>query len=113
SGDIMKRLSGKVAIVTGAASGIGYATVQALLKEGAKVTATNIKRQEIQENYCPDNSNCIYYNHDVRSDVDWAKVVNLTKSEYGKIDVLVNNAGIYIPHTLESFSIQLWQQMMD
>ncbi|WML39675.1 glucose 1-dehydrogenase [Neobacillus sp. OS1-2] len=93
----MGRLSGKVAIVTGAASGQGAAEARLFASEGAKVVATDIQTEllekvvkEIQEN----GGEAIAVNHDVTNEEQWQEVVNEAVTTYGKLDVLVNNAGI-------------------
>ncbi|WP_423797928.1 SDR family NAD(P)-dependent oxidoreductase [Neobacillus sp. SAB-20_R2A] len=93
----MSRLSGKVAIITGAASGQGAAEARLFAREGAKVVATDIQIEllekvvkEIQDN----GGEAVAVNHDVTKEEQWQEVVNKAVNTYGKLDVLVNNAGI-------------------
>ena len=83
------RFDGKVAIVTGAAGGIGRATVELLASEGARVLATDLAKVA-----APSIGEVRTEEHDVASAADWARVVARAESELGGLDVLVNNAGI-------------------
>lgn len=93
----MKRLEGKVAIITGAASGQGAVEAKLFAKEGAKVVATDLNYdglKEVVEEIKEDGGEVIAVEHDVAKEEDWKKVKQETLDKYGKIDVLVNNAGI-------------------
>lgn len=84
------RLSGKVAIVTGGLSGIGAATVEAFLIQGAKVVVSDINEPASISS----NEQCLFVRADVSSAEDVANLVARTVAEFGQVDVLVNNAGI-------------------
>lgn len=92
----MDKLSGKVAIVTGAAQGLGLAHAEALLHEGARVVLTDIQAYQGQITQAFGDS-AIFVEHDVRDPVQWTAVVSEAIRAYGKIDILVNNAGILGP----------------
>lgn len=81
------RLEGKIAIVTGASSGIGRATADLFAEEGAVVYATDIVPR-------PNAERLHYVQHDVSSEEQWAALVNRVEKEHGRLNVLVNNAGI-------------------
>lgn len=88
----MNRLDGKVAIVTGTCRGIGHAIADALAREGAITVATG--RSKTDEALGPRSAEVEYRQLDVASEEDWDSVVTETVERYGRIDVLVNNAGI-------------------
>lgn len=90
----MKRLEGKVAIVTGAASGIGRQTALLFVREGAQVLFTDINAQGAKDAIVEAGSNASFLHHDVGNEDDWQSVINDTLSEFGKLDILVNNAAI-------------------
>lgn len=111
----MGRLDGKVAIITGAASGMGLAGAQLFAKEGAKVVATDISdklEEEVQE-IVADGGDVIAVKHDVSSPDSWQEVVDKTLETYGKIDVLVNNAGIHIAKGILEAELDDWNKVME
>lgn len=90
------RLDGKIALVTGASSGIGAQTVKLFSSLGAKVIAAARREDRLQDlaNQYP---NVMAVKCDVGVEADCKNVVNTTINEYGKIDILINNAGISDP----------------
>lgn len=113
----MKRLQNKVAIVTGAASGIGQAIATLFSKEGAKVIATDKQeeklREWVEEFQKIDKSQISYLAQDVSQEESWKQVVDKTIQEYHKIDILVNNAGI-LPESesLENTTKEMWDKVI-
>lgn len=99
----MGRLENKVAIVTGAAGGMGAAEARLFAKEGAYVVATDVQEGLLNETVSNINAEygerVIGLKHDVSSEHDWIVVVEEAVKKFGKIDVLVNNAGIYNANT--------------
>ena len=94
----MARVEGKVAIVTGGASGIGRATCLLLAKEGSKVAVTDIQDNAGREVVSEINSSggvAQYWHVDVRNEKEVERVFTGIYREFGKIDILVNNAGIH------------------
>lgn len=87
------RLQGKVAIVTGAARGIGEAAVELFLQEGAHVVATDIN-EPAGTAAVLNNDKGRFALHDVASYADWEKVVSFAEETFGRVDILINNAGI-------------------
>jgi NAD(P)-dependent dehydrogenase (short-subunit alcohol dehydrogenase family) len=95
----MGRLAGKVALVTGGASGIGAACATALAREGATAVITDLqddKGAALADGVIRSGGKARYLHHDVTSEEAWVSVVAEVKAAHGRLDVLVNNAGIGI-----------------
>ncbi|TYH32203.1 hypothetical protein ES288_A01G233600v1 [Gossypium darwinii] len=92
---ITKRLDGKVALITGGASGLGECSARLFLKHGAKVLIADIQ-DELGHSLCKElgNENFSYVHCDVTCESDVENVVNLAVSKYGKLDIMFNNAGL-------------------
>ena len=88
------RLAGKVAIISGAASGMGAATARMFAREGAKVVIADVLEHEGREVADDIGASARFEPLDVTKEEDWATVVATTTRHFGKLDVLVNNAGI-------------------
>ena len=111
----MDRVKGKVAIVTGAASGLGRATALLLAKEGAKVTVSDINEvsgKEVVKEIKRGGGEAIFVKHDVTSETDWSQVIEKTIAGFGKLDILVNNAGVMLIKELEKTSLEEWRWLM-
>jgi 3alpha(or 20beta)-hydroxysteroid dehydrogenase len=93
----MGKLDGKVAIITGAAQGMGEAHVRLFVAEGAKVTLTDINEARGRELAAELGENALFVRHDVASLPDWQRVLVETENAFGPVNVLVNNAGILGP----------------
>jgi NAD(P)-dependent dehydrogenase (short-subunit alcohol dehydrogenase family) len=96
----MASLDGKVALVTGGASGIGAACARALAEAGAAVVLTDVqddKGHALAEEIGKAGGKARYLHHDVTREDEWVQVVAEVKATFGRLDVLVNNAGIAIP----------------
>lgn len=110
----MGRLIGKVAIITGAASGMGLAGAQLFAQEGAKVVATDIsseldnKVKEIVKN----GGDAIAQHLDVSDPASWEEVVEKTIKKYGKVDILVNNAGVHMAKGILDAELDDWNKVM-
>ncbi|HEX4504315.1 MAG TPA: SDR family NAD(P)-dependent oxidoreductase, partial [Alphaproteobacteria bacterium] len=90
----MGRLDGKVAIVTGGARGMGAATARLFAREGAQVVLTDLLDTQGEAVAADIGPSALFLHHDVRIEPDWAAVIETTLRRHGRIDVLVNNAGI-------------------
>ncbi len=113
---IMGRLSGKVAIITGAALGMGAAEAKLFAEEGAKVVATDIKDDVLQEvinEIKASGGEAIGLKHNVVSEEEWKNVIQTAVDMYGKVDILVNNAGIASPKTMTQMEMAEWNKVMD
>jgi NAD(P)-dependent dehydrogenase (short-subunit alcohol dehydrogenase family) len=109
----MKRLEGRVAVVTGAASGIGRATALRLADEGAAVLVTdvNVDAGEKTAMQIRDaGGRAVFARHDVASEADWEAACAKAVEEFGGIDVLVNNAGMGDLATIEETSLEDWKR---
>ncbi|WP_339179888.1 glucose 1-dehydrogenase [Oceanobacillus sp. FSL W7-1293] len=112
----MGRLTGKVAIITGAANGMGASEAKLFAQEGAKVIATDINDNVLQEviNEIKENGgDAIGLKHNVTSENEWKQVIQEAVTHYGKIDVLVNNAGVSSPKTIAQMEMDEWNKVMD
>lgn len=112
----MKRLKDKVVIITGAAGGMGAAEAKLFAQEGAKVMATDNNVELLKEwvlNAQLEGLNISYLKLDVTSQSDWDQVAVKTVELFGKIDILINNAGIYPGFVnCESTTMELWNKVM-
>lgn len=105
----MGRVEGKVAIVTGAASGLGAASVQLLAQEGAKVVLTDINEKDGQALADSLGGNALFIRHDVREEEQWISVIEQTVAHFGRLDVLVNNAGVVVVADVEHTTLENWR----
>ncbi|MBF4629634.1 glucose 1-dehydrogenase [Clavibacter michiganensis subsp. phaseoli] len=111
----MARLSGKVAIITGAASGIGLATAEIFATEGAKVVVTDISEATLSsavEAIKAAGGDVLGHTLDVSSPESWERVVADVVAQWGTIDILVNNAGIAPPKGLLDTTLDEWNKVI-
>ena len=104
------RLANKVAIVTGGGSGIGRAIALAFAREGAKVVISGRDQKKLDATAKEIGENCLTVSADLSSSADIKKLVDATIQRFKQIHVLVNNAGILLPGTAESFTEAEWDQ---
>ncbi len=104
----MDRLSGKVALITGAARGMGHATAELFAAEGAKVVASDIAAAD--PGYTSDAIEAAHL--DVTEEEDWARVVAGIADRHGRLDILVNNAGIIAYEPIEELTLAAWNRMI-
>jgi NAD(P)-dependent dehydrogenase (short-subunit alcohol dehydrogenase family) len=109
----MERLEGRVALVTGAASGIGKATARRLADEGAAVLLTDVNESlgaTTTEELRAAGAKVDFLRHDVASEADWEAAVAKAVEEFGGLDIVVNNAGMGDLATIEETSLEDWQR---
>ena len=108
-------LVGKTAIVTGAARGLGRCIAQSLAKEGANVVVTDILFPQVKETaqaIKADGGESLATKVDVSNLKDLDKLVKMTVQRFGRIDIIVNNAGICYRDTVEEISEKEWDQVL-
>ena len=114
----MTRLPGKVALVTGAARGIGLAIARAFTREGAHVVLSDIHDAAGEREADALGRSAAYRRLDVRREADWSAAMQAILDTHGRLDVLVNNAGItgfeegFVPHDPEHASLDAWRAVM-
>lgn len=111
------RLSGKLALVTGAAQGLGAAIARRLTVEGARVLLTDRNEsgvkaaaEELSKEFGEDAA--FFARHDVTSESDWTDVIAYAREQLGGLSVLVNNAGIVLTGSVEDFTLDEWHKGM-
>ncbi len=108
----MSRLDGKIALITGAASGFGAATGKVFAREGAKVVLTDKNEGGVQAVAREIGNAATALAHDVRLEDDWKRVVDETLSMHGRLDILMNNAGVMgtgAAQDIEHMSLDEWK----
>lgn len=112
----MKRLKDKVAIVTGGGQGIGEADSILFAREGARVVIADIDKkasQRVVEAIKAQGNEAIFFDHDVTSESSWKELFSFVKSKYGKVNILINNAGVSLGKDIEDTSLEEWLWVMD
>ncbi|WP_432798134.1 SDR family NAD(P)-dependent oxidoreductase [Poriferisphaera sp. WC338] len=118
-------LKDRVAIVTGASSGIGRGIALELGGEGAKVVVADVSENpKVGQRFGIDksptaeaikeaNGEAVFLGADISSEKDVKRLIEKTVKAYGGIDIVVNNAGILVPKNMEDISIKEWQRVVD
>lgn len=108
----MARLEGKVALVTGGASGLGKADCTRFVAEGAIVFVSDINAEAAQKLAASLGENAIAVTQDVGSEADWKRVYADIDARYGRLDILVNNAGIVVVADPEETTLDQYERVM-
>ncbi len=113
----MDRLKGKTAIITGATKGIGEAAARLFVKEGANVVVCGRKEEDGEqivaaiEKEAPGKS--VFCHLDVAKEADWRNALTLTEKTFGKLHILINNAGISYRETIAETTMESWQATLN
>ncbi|MBV9172194.1 MAG: SDR family oxidoreductase, partial [Chloroflexi bacterium] len=112
----MQRFEGRIALVTGAAGGIGQAVCRRLASEGAAIVATDLQASLVEalasELRGNDGGRALALRLDVRDKSSAVQAVNAAIKEFGKLDVLINNAGIFAQTPLLEIQAERWDALM-
>jgi 3alpha(or 20beta)-hydroxysteroid dehydrogenase len=109
----MGRLDGKVALITGGGRGMGEEHVRQFVAEGARVVFGDVRDSEGKAIAAELGDPARYVHHDVASEKDWAAAVALTLAEFGKLDVLVNNAGVMRFASITEMELDEFRRILD
>lgn len=104
------RVEGKVCVVTGGAMGLGESDCRLLAREGGKVIIADIA--DAKGKALAAEIGAEYYHLDVTKEANWVTFLAHVKNRYGKLNVLVNNAGIVIPGTVETCTEEQWLSLI-
>jgi len=110
------RLAGKVALITGGASGMGQSEATIFAREGAKIVVADVLQAEASEvvaRITKAGGQARFVELDVTSEADWRDAVATTVASFGKLDVLVNNAGISGTFDPDTMSTTAWDKLMN
>ena len=110
------RLEGKVAIITGGARGQGATEARMFASEGAKVVIGDIRDElgmQVEAEIRELGGEAVYLHLDVSSEDDWQRAVETAEQQFGKVDVLVNNAAIVLRKDIEETTSDDWDNIMD
>ena len=111
----MPRVGGKVALITGAGMGLGRATALLLASEGARIAVTDIDPRggrETVDLIATAGGEAFFLEHDVADEAAWQRAIAGVEERFGRLDVLVNNAGIAIARNVEETTLEEWHRTM-
>src|SRR6267143_308003 len=112
--EMMNRLDGKVALISGAARGIGAATARLMVEAGAKVAIADVldeRGRETAQAIAGTGEAAIYLHLDVTREEDWTAAIAATVARFEGLDILVNNAGLFLGKGIEEASLEEWQRL--
>jgi len=108
------RVEGKVALITGGARGLGEATGRVMAQEGATVILTDILDAEGEtaaKDITANGGKAVYLHQDVTDEAVWAEIVDGVVAEHGRLDIVVNNAGIVLDANVEDTTLDGWRRV--
>jgi NAD(P)-dependent dehydrogenase (short-subunit alcohol dehydrogenase family) len=108
----MGRVDGKVALITGGASGIGLATARLFLDEGAKLVLTDRDKSAVEAALAALGNAAGFHLLDVTREDDWIAVTDAAVAEFGRLDILVNSAGVALLRDIETTTLDEWRALM-
>jgi cyclopentanol dehydrogenase len=112
----MAKLDGKVALISGGARGQGAAEARTFAREGAKVVFGDVRDadgKEVEAAIRAAGGDAVYVHLDVTSEADWRGAVHMTVDRHGRLDILINNAGIVIPRVpIDERTVEEWDRVM-
>lgn len=109
----MSRLSSKIAIITGAAQGMGAAHAKLFIENGAKVVLTDLNEEKGNAFATELGENAIFIKQNVTSEEDWASVIVKAEETFGPVNVLVNNAGIAMAKNMLDITLEEYRRIVD
>jgi 3(or 17)beta-hydroxysteroid dehydrogenase len=107
----MNRIEGKVALITGAASGVGRADALLFAAEGARVVLTDVNEEAGHALAREIGDSALFVHHDIGDDAGWRHAIAATLARFHRLDVLVNNAAICPVGTIEETSLEMWRKV--
>jgi 3(or 17)beta-hydroxysteroid dehydrogenase len=105
------QLPGKIAIVTGGAKGLGAAIARLFIAEGATVVISDVDATNGEQLARELGNRAVFEKHDVTSEPDWERLIAATVQRFGKLDVLINNAGIVEIGDIETQTLEQWRRV--
>src|SRR5436190_59738 len=112
----MGKLDGKVALISGGARGQGAAEARTFVREGARVVFGDVRDDEgkkVEAAIRDAGGDAVYVHLDVAKEADWQSAVKTTVDRHGKLDILINNAGIVIPRVpIDERTVEEWDRVM-
>jgi NAD(P)-dependent dehydrogenase (short-subunit alcohol dehydrogenase family) len=111
----MNRLDGKVALISGAARGIGGETAKLMAQAGAKLVVGDVLDDRGHQSVAAitaAGAQAAYVHLDVTREPDWTAAIDLAVSRFGRLDILVNNAGVFIGKGIEEISLDEWNKLI-
>jgi len=111
----MGRVENKIALITGAAQGLGAETARILAEEGASVVLTDINADGVglvaEEINAAGSDKAIAFEQEVSSEGDWQQTIETIRDRFGRLDILVNNAGIVSIGSVEDETLETWKHV--